>query len=117
MNLHSVDELYLYPSLVPWHRSLRYFTHNGERTLKEEPRLEESRFANSVGYAKDRYQFKLPMPISKNEAQAAAKASAPKRNLASKPTMSMRFFDRPLSNMHTKHTNAPGAHISDMVIG
>ena len=29
--------------------------------------------------------------------------------------MSVRFFDKPLSNVHTKHTNAPGAHISDMV--
>ena len=29
--------------------------------------------------------------------------------------MSVRFFDKPLIKLHTKHTNAPGAHITDMV--
>ena len=58
--------------------------------------MEESIFANSVGYAKDRYQYKLPMPLSKNEAQAAARASAPKRNLASKTPVTVRLFDKSL---------------------
>ena len=29
--------------------------------------------------------------------------------------MSVRFFDKPLIKLHTKHTNAPGVHITDMV--
>ena len=53
LNLYHVDELYTFPSFVPWHRTLRYFTHDGDRTLKDAPGLEEARFAGSVGYAKD----------------------------------------------------------------
>ena len=100
---------------MPWHRTLRYFTHNGERTLKEAPGLEEARFASSVGYAKDRFQYKLPQPISKNEAQAAAKASAPRRNLSSGASLTVRFFDKPYVARTTKHTSPPCAKVNDVV--
>ena len=114
-NLYHVDELYTFPAFVPWHRNLRYFTHHGKITLKEAPGMEEGRFASSVGYAKDRFQYKLPQPISKNEAQAAAKASAPRRNLSSGTYLTVRFFDKPYVAHTTKHTSAPCAKVNDMV--
>ena len=115
LNTFHVNESYMFPSLIPWHRTLRYFTHKGERTLKEAPGLEEARFAVSIGYAKDRYQFKLPQPISTNEAQEAARANAPRRNLSGNTPLSVRFFDRPYVALCTKHTNAPSARVNDMV--
>ena len=106
-----VNEAYMLPSLIPWHRTLRYFTHKGKRTLKEAPGVEEARFAVSVGYAKDRYQYKLPQPISKNEAQEAARANATRRNLSGNTPLTVRFFEKLYVACCTKHTNAPSARV------
>ena len=115
LNLYHVDELYTYPSFVPWHRTLRYFTHKGERILNVAPGLEEAKVCGKCGLCEGQISVWELQPISKNEAQVTARATAPRRNLSSGTLLAVRFFDKPYVARTTRHTSVPSANVNDMV--